>query len=111
MSKQKPLELKILDHRRMEFTDIDAKEVLNDVGSGKYWQVQVRCDSQVLCDLVRERIFKHAMADGRQFEMTILGRGAAVGVKMHMPPQYVWDPVTQRDIPREQWNKEHLGTA
>jgi hypothetical protein len=111
MSKQNPLKLKILDHRYIEFTDIDAKEVLKDVGSGKYWQVQVRCDSQVLCDLVRERILKHAMSDGRQFEMTILGYGAAVGVKMHMPPQYVWDPKTGRDVPREQWIKEHSGTA
>jgi hypothetical protein len=111
MSEQNPLELKILDYRMRALTDEDAKQILNEVGSGKYWQIQVRCDSQMLCDAVRAKLFRFAMEDGRQFEMTILGGGAAVGVKMHIPPQYVWDAKTRRDVPREQWVKEHPGTA
>jgi hypothetical protein len=105
------LNLEVLDFRRRIFTDADAKQILDKVGSGKFWQVQARCDSQMLCNAVRERIMRHAMESGKQFEITILGSGAAVGVKMHMPPQYIYDPATGRDVPRDEWIKTHPGTA
>jgi hypothetical protein len=81
-----PKELKILDFRIACFGDADALAVLYDVGSGRFHQVQVRCDSQLLANRIRSKIFDAAMKDGRVFEMTILGTGAAVGVKMHIMP-------------------------
>ena len=102
-----PKELKVLDYRLNVFSDDDAIAVIDDVGSGRHWQVQVRCDSQLLANRIRSKIFGAATKDGRCFEMTILGNGAAVGVKMHIMPKYVWDESRGREIPIEQWNAEH----
>ena len=111
MSKEKPYKLKVLDFRSQVMTDDAALQILHEVAAGVQDQIQCRCDSQGMCNVIRAKLMRHAMADGRQFEMAILGSGAAVGVKMHMPAQYIWDPVTRRDIPREQWVKDHPGTA
>lgn len=104
-----PKELKVLDFRMNIFTDDDATAVIADVGAGNHWQVQVRCDSQMLANRIRAKIFQAAMNDGRVFEMTILGQGAAVGVKLHIMPKYVWDESRKESIPIEQWNAEHPG--
>lgn len=101
------LNLKILDARTRVFEDSDILQLLEEVGSGKEWQIQVRCDNQIRAEAIRHRIFKFAMADGRQFEITILGSGAAVGVKKFMPPAYIWDEKNKRDVPREEWEKTH----
>lgn len=101
------LNLKIIDARKEALKDSEILQLLEDVGSGKEWQVQVRCDSQELANNIRSCIFKYAMADGRQFEITILGSGAAVGVKKFMPPAYIWDEKTGRDVPRKEWEKAH----
>lgn len=100
-------ELKIMDFRIACFGDADALAVLDDVGSGRYHQVQVRVDSQLLAERARSKIFAAATKDGRCFEITILGLGAAVGVKMHIMPQYVWDESKHQSIPITQWNAEH----
>lgn len=105
--KTNSLQLKVVDARHALFTDEDAKAVLAEVGSRQYWQVQVRCDSIALANRVRSKIYDHAMADGRQFEMTILGMGVAVGVKLVTPSKYVWDASRGASVPIEQWNREH----
>ena len=111
MNKESPYKLLVLDFRNQIFTDGAALQLLHDVATGVKDQIQVRCDSQMLCDAVRAKLMRHAMEDGRQFEITILGSGAAVGVKTHMPAQFIWDPVKGCDVPREQWVKDHPGTA
>lgn len=103
----KPKELKILDFRLSAFTDADAKLLLEEVGSGLWQQIQVRVDSQMLANRVRAKIHELALADGRQFEMTILGSGAAVGVKMHIPSQYIWEPLYNRAITRQEYEDLH----
>lgn len=105
------LNLKVVDYRYKPFTDQAVTEILEDVASGRFWQVQVLCDSQLLCDAARSRIMRAAMDSGKQFELTILGGGQAVGVKLHIPAQYVMDPATGKTYPRDEWVKNHPGTA
>lgn len=101
------LNLKIIDVRTCTLTASEIQKFLDEIGSGKYWQIQFRCDSQPRADVVRQDIFEQAMKDGRQFEMTILGNGVAVGVKKFMPPAFVWDASTGRDVPVKEWNETH----
>lgn len=74
--------LEVLDFRHKAFSDAAAQDILSRVAAGERDQIQLLCDSQMLADCLRTILLKHALADGRHFEMTILGMGAAVGVKM-----------------------------
>lgn len=99
--------LKSLDYRHKKFNDDETQSVLDQIASGDADWIQVRLDSQYLCDCARERIFKLAMERDMVLEIAIFGFGAAVSVKKIVPPALVWDEKNKRDVPVEQWNREH----
>ena len=72
--------IKLIDSRLALFSDDHAAAVIAEVGSGQEQRVQIRVDSQMLCNRIREKLQTAASKDGRQFQMTILGEGAAVEV-------------------------------
>lgn len=101
------LNLKIIDVRTCTLTAPEIQKSLDEIGNGRYWQIQFRCDSQPRAEAVRQDIFEQAMKDGGQFEITILGTGAAVGIKMFKAPAFFWDASTGRDVPVKEWNETH----
>ena len=98
-----------LDFRSQLFTDVDAQQVLAGVKDGTTPWVHVRCDNQWIANRIRE-IFKQAMQDGGQYEITILGGGAAVGVKKPVPSLYTYVPDGKGSLKQiliEDYKKEH----
>lgn len=104
------LDLRILDGRYEELSEAQIVEALDSIASKKIWQVQIRCDGQLRAEYYRSRIFDLCMKRPEQWQLTILGMGGAVGIKI-LPRDptggMVYDPDQDRVVTRDEWNKSH----
>jgi len=95
---------------REKFTEDDACAAIESIKAGDISWLHVRCDSQYVAEFIRDMIFKQAMKDGGQYEITILGSGAAVGVKKPVPSLYTYVDDGHgrlKQISIEDYKKEH----
>jgi len=101
----KNVNIKVVEGRLTKFTRDDAKTFIDELLANKWGQIQVRLDSQKKCETVREIVLSEALTRKEQIEITILGSGAAVGIKLPVPVYYIWDEKTRKDVHIDEWNK------